>query len=114
MPEFDPQSDHEHEIEHTHWQPHAPRGRSWLPVLLAAAVVAAAGVAAYLLLLAPAKPAATSAPPAATPAAVAPTGDPLPALGDSDDFIRQLAARLSAHPELARWLARTSLVRTLT
>ena len=38
----------------------------------------------------------------------------LPPLDESDAFVRQIAAGLSAHPELARWLARTALVRTLT
>jgi hypothetical protein len=54
-------------------------------------------------------------------AALAPSADAsptpkvaLPPLDESDAFVRQLAAGLSAHPELARWLARTALVRTLT
>jgi hypothetical protein len=38
----------------------------------------------------------------------------LPPLDESDGVVRQVAAGLSAHPELARWLARTALVRTLT
>ena len=50
--------------------------------------------------------------PGAAPSATQPVA--LPALDDSDSFVRQLAANLSAHPELARWLARTGLVRTLT
>lgn len=48
------------------------------------------------------------APPA--PAAVAPAR---PALDGSDAWVRGLAATLSAHPELARWLATDDLVRRL-
>lgn len=60
----------------------------------------------------PALAAAATAPPTASPA---PTPQlALPPLDDSDAFVRQIAAGLSANPELARWLARTALVRTLT
>lgn len=55
---------------------------------------------------------ATPAPePLATPE---PTPEPieLPALDDSDELVRRLAAALSAHPELAAWLAQPRLVRT--
>jgi hypothetical protein len=64
----------------------------------------------------PGKPVATPAPIA--PVAQAPTPTPtratLPKLEDSDDFVRGLAATLSANPELKRWLAQTGLVRRLT
>ena len=62
-----------------------------------------------------ASPAPVAAAPA--PAAASPSPTPevaLPPLDESDAFVRQIAAGLSAHPELARWLARTALVRTLT
>jgi hypothetical protein len=39
---------------------------------------------------------------------------PLPPLDASDAFVRGIAQALSAHPELARWLAQSALVRTLT
>lgn len=35
----------------------------------------------------------------------------LPALDSSDEFIRQLIARLSAHPQFARWLVTDELIR---
>jgi hypothetical protein len=55
-----------------------------------------------------AAPASPVAPPSASPAV------PLPTLDESDSFVRQIAAALSTNPEVARWLARTALVRTLT
>ncbi len=58
--------------------------------------------------------AALAAPSAAAPSPTPSPEVPLPPLDESDAFVRQLAAGLSAHPELARWLARTALVRTLT
>jgi hypothetical protein len=60
----------------------------------------------------PALAATATAPPAASPAPTPQVA--LPTLDDSDAFVRQIAAGLSANPELARWLARTALVRTLT
>jgi len=92
------------------------------PVTLAAIAVVAIGLLAVLFFVfrhpATPKPSASPAPLAAAPAPLAEASAspalPLPALDQSDDFVRQLAAGLSAHPELARWLARTSLVRTLT
>jgi hypothetical protein len=56
---------------------------------------------------APARPVASDVPPAVA-------AGPLPALDASDDYVRRVAAALSAHPELARWLAQTGLVRLLT
>ncbi len=51
----------------------------------------------------------------APPGAMAPDADDpepldLPPLSASDDFVRQVVARLSAHPELARWLVSDALV----
>ena len=107
------------------YRPDPGRKRGLLfPVTLAAVAVAAVGLLAVLFLVFrhPATPGASPrpAPLAAAPAPLAETsptaapGPPLPALDESDGFVRQLAAGLSAHPEFARWLARTSLVRTLT
>jgi hypothetical protein len=55
---------------------------------------------------------AAPARPVASATAPVPAG-PLPGLDASDDFVRRVAAGLSSHPELARWLARAALVRTL-
>jgi hypothetical protein len=103
-------------------EPGRKRGLLFPATLAAVAVVAIALLAVlFLVFRHPAPKASLSpAPLAAAPgplAAASPTatpGPPLPALDESDDFVRQLAAGLSAHPELARWLARASLVRTLT
>jgi hypothetical protein len=104
-------------------EPGRKRGLLFPATLAAVAVVAIALLAVlFLVFRHPAAPKASPgpAPLAAAPgplAAASPTatpGPPLPALDESDDFLRQLAAGLSAHPELARWLARASLVRTLT
>jgi hypothetical protein len=93
------------------------------PSTLALVAVVAVGLLAVLFLVL--RHPATKAGPSPVPLAAAATplsaaspspspGPPLPALDESDAFVRQLAAGLSAHPELARWLARASLVRTLT
>jgi hypothetical protein len=89
------------------------------PLTLAVVGVVAIGLLGVLFLVFrnPAKPVpgpvalATAAP--ATPAPTASPEVVLPPLDDSDAFVRQLAAALSAHPELVRWLSRTALVRTL-
>lgn len=96
-----------------------PRGGIGFPVILAAGavlVIALLGVV-FLVFQKPGKPAATPAPMLATPAAPAATATPavaLPPLETSDAFVRGVAQALSRHPELARWLAQASLVRTLT
>jgi hypothetical protein len=59
----------------------------------------------------------TPVPFAAAPAAPAAAPTPavaLPPLDASDAFVRGIAQALSSHPELTRWLAQSSLVRTLT
>ena len=93
------------------------------PATLAAVAVLAIGLLAVLFFVfrhpapkaSPSPAPLASAPgPLAEASPTATPGPPLPALDESDDFVRQLAAGLSAHPELARWLARASLVRTLT
>ncbi len=98
-----------------------PSGLFFPATLALVAVVAMALLAVvFFVFRHPSKPAAgpTPAPVAAAPApAVGASPSPevtLPSLDDSDGFVRQLAAGLSAHPEFARWLARTALVRTLT
>jgi hypothetical protein len=94
------------------------------PVALAGVAVAGAAIllALFLALRGPATqaPGPPAAPPAgavvaspAPPAAAPPLAD-LPALDDSDPWVRSLAAGLASHPELTRWLARAGLVRTLT
>jgi hypothetical protein len=102
--------------------PEKKGGGALFTVTLAAAAVVAVGLLGVVFLVFRHPAAAPSPTPsaavAATPAA-APTPTPapelsLPPLDESDAFVRQLAAALSAHPELARWLARTALVRTLT
>jgi DUF3014 family protein len=90
------------------------------PATLAIIAVVAVGLLAvvYFVFRNPAAPKATPrpAPSVATPAPVASATPPvqLPALDESDAFVRQTASGLSAHPEVARWLGRTALVRTLT
>lgn len=103
-------------------RPYEPDGKRKLlfPAMLAVLAVVAVGVLAvlYLVFRQPATSKATPRPvaPAATaaPLATAAPAVPLPPLDDSDGFVRQTAGGLSAHPELARWLGRTALVRTLT
>lgn len=95
--------------------------RSGLPggpvVALALLVVGVAAVAFLLLRRPPALlppspvPPSTLARVAPSPAAPSPS---LPPLDQSDGFVRELARGLSAHPQLAAWLATPRLVRTLT
>jgi hypothetical protein len=84
-------------------------------VLLGSALLAAM----FFLFRNPEKPRASAAPAAA---AAGPGGGPttapalpvpLPPLNDSDAFARSIAATLSSNPDIARWLARTNLVRTV-
>jgi hypothetical protein len=99
-------------------EPEPGRGGLGFPALLALVAVVAIGLLGVLFVVfrQPAKP-RPSPTPVALATAPAPTPSPsvaLPSLDDSDAFVRQVGAALSAHPELARWLARTALVRTLT
>ena len=96
-----------------------PRGGIGFPmILVGVAVLAIALLAAmFVLFRKPATPEATPVPFAAAPAAPAATATPsvaLPPLDASDAFVREIARALSSHPELTRWLAQSSLVRTLT
>jgi hypothetical protein len=99
------------------YRPEPERKREGLlfPVTLAVGLLAIV----FLVFRHPGKPKPTPTPaplaaagvqatPSASPAA------PLPSLDDSDPLVRQLAASLSAHPEIARWLSRAALVRTVT
>lgn len=96
-----------------------PRGGLGFPAILAAVavlVIAMLGVL-FLVFRQPRQPQPTPVPLATAAPAPAPTPTPavtLPPLDASDDFVRGIARALSTHPELARWLARTALVRTLT
>jgi hypothetical protein len=102
--------------------PYAPEPRrgSLFPATLAVIAVVAVGLLAvvYLVFRHPATPKATpraGASPVAVPSPVATApAVPVPPLDESDAFVRQAAASLSGHPEFARWLGRTGLVRTLT
>lgn len=100
----------------------APPPERLLPSVLVGLALLGGAILAVLLFLfrAPAnqRTAATAPPPAATsgaglsrPASPSPAV-PLPRLEDSDTLARGLAATLSSHPELARWLRRSGLVRT--
>jgi hypothetical protein len=99
-------------------EPAPPEPRSWLPIVAAGvALVAALGAAAYFMVRPARTPTATPAPtlieaepsPLPSPSAL-PSG--LPPLADSDVFVRELAAGLSSHPQLALWLQARGLVRT--
>src|SRR3712207_6758539 len=72
------------------------------PLLAAIAVVLLAAGGAYFFLVrrAPQAPPAPAPTPSPVPATAAPTTPPraVPALDDSDTFVRDLAAGLSAHP----------------
>lgn len=107
------------------YRPDPPKkgGGILFPVTLAAVAVVAIGLLGIVFLVFRHPSASPSPTPSAaagttrTSAEASPTPSPevpLPPLDGSDAFVRQLAASLSAHPELARWLARTALVRTLT
>jgi hypothetical protein len=109
----------------TPYRPEPPSGGGiGFPAILALLAVVAIGLlgVVFLVFRHPAKPQASPTPaPLASVAAPAASASPspapeiaLPSLADSDAFVRSLAAALSAHPELARWLAHTGLVRTLT
>ena len=103
---------------------HAPEPPSGRPGPLRWIAVALAGIAAGSLLtfwwMSRAQPPATA--PAATTAVdgagtmnrPTPQPMPLPPLGASDSFLRELVSALSRHPALARWLATDDLVRGAT
>ena len=98
--------------------PPPPRRPSVPPGLLAAGgLLLAALVAVFFVLRKPApaptvSPAVMEATPVPTPLGETPVS--LPALAESDAFVREAAKALSAHPQLGAWLAAPDLVRTLT
>jgi len=98
--------------------PPPPRRPSVPPGLLAAGgLLLTALIAAFFFLRKGDKPPAPSVPTVeATPAPSGPTeAQPiLPALAESDAYVREVAKGLSAHPQLGAWLAAPDLVRTLT
>jgi hypothetical protein len=102
------------------YRPEPARKRLLFPLTLAAVAVVAVGLLAVLFLVLRHPSAPTASPAPAAPrrfVQASPPGAPqaaLPSLDDSDPFVRQLAAGLSAHPEIARWLSRSAFVRTLT
>jgi hypothetical protein len=106
----------DYEIRHEPDFSRPRRGPSLLPLLLVLPILLLAGLGAYWLLTRPKPGPSAPTPLASESAAPVPRATPngLPALQDSDTYVRTLAAALSAHPQLARWLSRTSLVRTLT
>ena len=99
--------------------PETPASRPWWPYAVALLVVVL-GVGAYLWLSKDEPP----PPPAVSGPAAAPATEPppepaaapldLPSLGDSDDWLRQVVAGLSSHPDLTRWLISDNLVRRFT
>jgi hypothetical protein len=102
-------------------EPERKEGGRLFTMILAALAVVAVGLLAVVFLVfrqpSPAKatPSPASLAPPLSPAATAsPTAPALPGLDESDAFARNLAAGLSSHPALARWLARDGLVRILT
>jgi len=107
------------------YRPDPPKkgGGILFPVTLAAVAVVAIALLGILFLVFRHPSTSPSPTPSAAAVMARPSAEasptpspavPLPPLDDSDAFVRQIAAGLSAHPELARWLARTALVRTLT
>jgi len=101
--------------------PEKKPGGLFFPATIALVAVIAIALLAvvFFVFRHPSKPKAEAGPVAAVPTSpVAPPSAspavPLPTLDESDSFVRQLAAALSSNPEVARWLARTALVRTLT
>ncbi len=103
--------------------PERKGGGVLFPVTLAAVALVAVGLMGIVFLVfrhpsaspSPSpSPAAVVATPVAGSSPTPSTEVPPPPLDESDAFVRQIAASLSAHPELARWLSRSALVRTLT
>ena len=94
------------------------RGWGWIAV---AALIVVIAVAAYFVFVrrAPAPVAQTTKPVQITQQAVRPLGgegDPivLPPLDETDAVVRELVAKLSAHPAVAAWLTTDGLVRNFT
>jgi len=94
-----------------------PEGRIFGVAVVTILVVLGAGVAGYLVYRARLAPPSSTPVPATVAAALRATPIPepeavgLPALGQSDDFVRELAKGLSAHEQLRLWLGQQELVR---
>ena len=115
---------------HAPEHPAARPPRSRLRLLIAVALVLGAVTAGVLYWIAPRQteeappPAVVESPAPAEPAApepleleeVAAEPEPLilPFLDQSDTLLRELAAALSSHPDLAAWLVTDELIRTFT
>ncbi len=109
-------------IERTPSQaPEPPPQRDWRPALVVIPIVAIIAIGYYLAR----RPAGTKEDPRATatsagkPAAPTRSAEPgenipLPPLDDTDALVRDLVARLSAHPQVAAWLATDQLIRNFT
>lgn len=96
-----------------------PEPRSPLPIVLAGVALLLGLGGAVFFLMRPAAPKAGSPPPTTLvevgPSPAATTSAPpagLPDLAESDAFVREQAAGLSSHPQLATWLQARGLVRT--
>jgi hypothetical protein len=122
LEDFDLERTPDREGTDSPYRPEPPdRRRGMLfPTTLALAALVALGLLAVLFFVfrspkapAPAPPPAATAPPVteASPSPTPPVA--LPPLAESDGFVRQLVGALSSHAELARWLQRTGLVRTV-
>jgi len=82
------------------------------PLLIGLAVAGVLGVGAAFYFKKPAAPVLPPpAAPAAPPAPATPPAEPLPALSDSDNFIRAKLSALIKSPALAGWLNTADLVR---
>jgi hypothetical protein len=120
LDDFDIRSNDATEVSHRTSRRRTGGGGGWL-VLVAALIVLLVGGGAAVFVWLRAQPKKAEVPaPRALPSPTEPTAAPrvaaaaLPALAESDAFMRSLAAGLSNHPEMVHWLARTGLVRTLT
>ena len=96
-----------------------PPERAWWPWAVLALLLIAGGIVGYLLLSdgePPPPPPPAAAPPAEPEAPSAPAAAPveLPALAESDDWLRRAVGELSTHPDLVRWLVSDELVRRFT
>lgn len=103
------------------FEPESNRGR-WLSIVALVLVVLAAGSYAWWYFRARPAPAEVRAlteqavAPAAPSAPVAEPGEKidLPPLAETDTIVRELVAKLSAHPKVAAWLTTDQLLRNFT
>jgi hypothetical protein len=109
------------QLDHTRDEDAPPRSRSgWL--LLVLVILLAGGAGWYFFLRQPretqvqvqTETAQPVQPADSAPAAVPGDDIPLPPLDESDALVRELVARLSAHPRVAAWLTTDHLIRNFT